>query len=170
MEVYLVQHGEAKPEAEDPQRPLTDRGREEVALVANHIATVGVKVFRIYHSGRLRAKQTAEILAHYLTPPGGVQEREGLAPLDDPRRTADWVGALTEPVMLVGHLPHLSRLLSYLILGDPEREILRFRMGGIVCLAREEGRWAIGWALRPEVVSPPPQAGLSYYQPAPYPF
>jgi phosphohistidine phosphatase len=56
--------------------------------------------------------------------------------------------------MLVGHLPHLSRLASALLLGDPGREIVRFRMGAIVCLVRAEGRWLLQWVLTPELARP----------------
>lgn len=34
MQMVLVQHGEAKTEAQDPERPLTDRGVEDVKRVA----------------------------------------------------------------------------------------------------------------------------------------
>ncbi|MBI3989381.1 MAG: hypothetical protein HY347_07165 [candidate division NC10 bacterium] len=47
--------------------------------------------------------------------------------------------AAQEPLMLVGHLPHLSRLTSALLVGDPEREVIRFRMGAIVCLSKTAG-------------------------------
>jgi phosphohistidine phosphatase len=57
--------------------------------------------------------------------------------------------------MLVGHLPHLSRLASWLLIGDPGKEILRFRNGGIVCLARAGGRWLLQWILAPELVGDP---------------
>jgi phosphohistidine phosphatase len=152
MEIYLVQHGEAKSEAEDPQRPLTDKGREEVTAVAGYVSSLGIKVSRIFHSGRLRAKQTAEILAQHLSPALGVEEREGLAPLDDPREAKTLVEGVKEPTMLVGHLPHLSRLTSLLILDDPDKEVVKFTMGGIICLGKTERGWAIGWVLTPQMV------------------
>ena len=116
MEVYLVQHSEAKPESEDPERPLTDKGRADVESVARYVAGSGVEVSRILHSGRLRAKQTAEILAQHLVPPQGVLEQGGLGPLDDPQEAKRLVEQAGKPLMLVGHLPHLSRLAALLIL------------------------------------------------------
>ncbi len=47
MDLYLVQHGEAKPEAEDPERPLTDQGVETVRRLASWAAQVGVRVDQI---------------------------------------------------------------------------------------------------------------------------
>lgn len=151
MHLYLVQHGEAKPETEDPARPLTDRGREEVERVARHAVALGLDVAEIRHSGKLRARQTAELLAEHLWPIRGIREIGGLAPTDDPGTARTEVEAAEEPVMLVGHLPHLSRLASSLLLGDPGKEILRFRMGAMVCLVRAEPGWALQWILTPEL-------------------
>lgn len=152
MELYLVQHGEAKPEKEEPARPLTDRGREEVHRIGRHAARLSLQVAEIRHSGKLRARQTAEILAGYLSPPRGVREAEGMAPNDDPGKVRSEAGAAEESLMLVGHLPHLARLASSLLVGDPGREIIRFRMGAIVCLGKIEGRWLLQWILTPDLV------------------
>ena len=66
MNIYLVRHGEAVSEKLDPKRPLTSSGREEVQRIGRLAAAKNVKVSAIFHSGILRAKQTAEILAEHL--------------------------------------------------------------------------------------------------------
>src|SRR5438034_9734698 len=152
MDLYLVQHGDAQSEAIDPARPLTDRGRQEVERVARAAARAGASVARIAHSGKLRARQTAETVAAELRPSQGVAELAGLAPMDDPAIAQRLVTQLREPALLVGHLPHLSRLASLLLVGDATREIVAFRMGGIVCLENDAGRWRIKWILTPETV------------------
>lgn len=149
MKIYLVQHGESKPETEDPSRPLTDKGRNEVESVARHIASLGLEVSQIWHSGRLRAKQTADILAQHLMPPRGVNQQEGLGPLDDPEKAKELLLQVRESLLIVGHLPHLSKLVSLLILGETDKEVIRFRMGGMVCLARSGDSWLIDWAITP---------------------
>jgi len=151
LQVYLVQHGEAKPETEDPARPLTDRGREEVQRVAQHAVALGLRVAEIRHSGKLRARQTAEIFAAALSPSHGVREMDGLGPADATGKARAEVESASEPLMLVGHLPHLRRLASLLLAGDPEREIIRFRNGAIVCLVKTEGGWLLQWVLTPEL-------------------
>src|SRR5437867_6783806 len=153
MDLYLVQHGEASPEAGDPTRPLTDRGRLEVERVARAAGRAGLRVAHIGHSGKLRARETAYIFAAELQPSGGAVELAGLAPLDDPTVAARLVAEATEPTMLVGHLPHLTRLASLLLVGDPGREIVAFRMGAIACLGRAEDGWRVQWILTPELVS-----------------
>jgi phosphohistidine phosphatase len=153
MELCLVQHGEAKPESEDPERPLTDRGEETVRRMAAWAAQVGLKVDQIRHSGKRRAEQTAALLAERLNPAKGVIAVDGLKPNDDVRPVAEAIPAEQGAVMLVGHLPHLSRLANLLLTGDPEGGVLRFRMAGIVCLSNQEGKWAVNWLMPPDLLS-----------------
>jgi len=152
MKIYLVQHGEAKSEKEDPERPLTDKGKEEVESVACYAAKCGIEVAEILHSGRLRAKQTAELFAQYLSPSQGVTEAKGLAPLDDPGKAQELVQKAERSLMIVGHLPHLSRLASLLVLDTADKEIIKFTMGGGVCLDYSDNVWSIQWALTPKFI------------------
>lgn len=155
MEVYLIQHGEAKSEAEDPLRALTDKGKEEVLSSAGQFKAMGLKVSKVFHSGKLRAKQTATLFAKELGIKE-VKEIKGLAPLDDPNEAKRLIEESKEPLMIVGHLPHLSRLVSSLVIGEPEREVIKFRMAGVVGLSKVEDRWLISCFLPP---------GPSYNQP-----
>lgn len=152
MRCYLVRHGEAKSEQEDPAKPLSDRGREEVERVARHAAVSGVEVAEIRHSARLRAQQTAEILAEHLSPRRGIREAEGLAPGDEPERARVELETAEEPLMLVGHLPHLNRLTSALLFGGPERDVIRLEMGAIVCLDKTDAGFRLLWILTPDLV------------------
>ncbi len=151
MHFYLVRHGEAKANTEDPARPLSDRGREEVRRVARHAATLRLEVAEIRHSGKLRARQTAEILAEHLSPQRGVHGTEGLAPNDDPEKARAELEAAREPLMFVGHLPHLSRLASALLIGDSEKEIVRLEAGTITCLEKTDVGFRLLWVLSPEL-------------------
>ena len=150
MDFYLVRHGEAKAETEDPRRPLSDRGRREVEEVARAAAAKGIRALAILHSDKLRAKETAEILARYLSPIGGVRETKGLGPQDDPLVAKAELEAAADSLMLVGHLPHLGRLASLLLTGDSEKGSVDFPPAGLVCLSHQEGRWEMRWALGPE--------------------
>jgi phosphohistidine phosphatase len=155
MELYLVQHGEATPKEVDPERPLTARGQVEVLRVAQAAHAAGVTVSTIYHSGKLRAQQTAEILAKELQVAEAPSSLEGLSPNDDPDLVGRALDSFLSPVMLVGHLPHMSRLCSLLVVGDPDQHSVRFRMGAIVCLVKGgSGVWRVGWMLTPEVIPP----------------
>ena len=155
MRLYLVQHGEAVSKEEHPDRPLTDKGRSDIATVLGALSRRVLPIDRILHSGKTRARQTAELIAHRLSPPNGVGEADGLTPNAD---VAIWHRLLQgddRTLMLVGHLPHLARLASLLLTGDPEAAVVTFRPGGIVCLERSEhGKWNVCWVVIPELLAP----------------
>lgn len=154
MLLYLVQHGEAKREEEDPSRGLTDKGFRVVARVALFAREHGITVGSILHSGKKRALQTAQIFSDHLRPAGGTEESDSLAPMDDPEVWAGRLTELDEDIMLVGHLPHLAKLGGRLLCGDKEKMFVDFKMGGIVCLKRfNDGRWVMEWMIAPEIVT-----------------
>ncbi len=154
MHVYLVQHGLAASKDEDPERPLTAPGREEVERVARAVAAAGVDPALVLHSGKTRAAQTAEIFAAHLEPARGVQAVKGLDPGDEPHEIGERLAHEGEPLLVVGHLPHLSRLAALLLAGSPERELVAFRNAGVVCLEKREDGFVLRWILTPELVAP----------------
>lgn len=150
MFLYLVQHGIPKPKSEDPSQSLSDIGKTEVEAVAKVASSLNLKISKIFHSNKLRAIQTAEILEKYLKPEEGRQEAEGLKPLDDIKIWVEKIKELNKPIMLVGHLPHLAKLSSFLITGDEEKPVINFRQGAIICLEKRENNWMINWILHPD--------------------
>ncbi len=105
MELYLSQHGKAESEEEDPRRPLSAEGREETERVARAAATAGIRVDGVWHSTKLRARQTAEIFAEALKPVNGIHEQDWLGPLDDPRTAAEAARERERAVLMVGQPP-----------------------------------------------------------------
>ena len=152
MEVYLVRHGEAKPEHEDLEKSLSDNGRSDVSIMAEYVSTLGLRISKIYHSEKLRAKQTAEILHQKLKLKDGIEQVPGLAPSDDIKTALKFIEDAKEPIMIVGHLPHLSRLLSMLVAGNQNYELAKFGGGGIVCIEEENDHWLIRWSLSRDLV------------------
>ena len=148
MKLYMMQHGKSKSKEEDPGRSLTDEGRSEVARVAAFFArTAPSGSIPIRHSGKTRARETAEALAGALEA-ATVEEADGLAPLDDPVLWVERLGEIDREVVLVGHLPHLARLTALLLVGDLVPEVVEFSNAGMVCLQRnEDGRWALLWSV-----------------------
>jgi phosphohistidine phosphatase len=151
MTVYLVRHGAALSEVEDPARPLSHLGRDQVRRVARHAAAAGLRVAEIRHSGLLRARETAELLAAHISPGRGVTATEGLRPGDDPGLAQAAIEAAAQPLMLVGHLPHLGRLASALLAGQPDKAIVGFSEAALACLTKAEGLWLLHWMLTPAV-------------------
>ena len=152
MDFYLVRHGEAVSETLDPQRPLTRVGREEVERVAGLAASRKIGVSAIFHSGILRAKQTAEIFAEFLAPAVLVQQITGLLPQDDPTIAKAELELAERSVMLVGHLPHMNRLAALLVNGDTDRQIIEFSPATMVCCSRNGVHWKIAWTLAPQPI------------------
>lgn len=154
MSVLLAQHGKSAAKDVDPERGLTVEGRAEVARVADALQEAGVAVDAIWHSGKVRAAQSAEIFAASLAPPGGVGSRDGIDPLDD---VAAFAGSLPRDsdAMYVGHLPFMERIVSYLITGDADGRVVRFQNGGVVCMDwdAEGERWVIVWTVFPSCLA-----------------
>lgn len=148
---YLVQHGEAKSKEEDPERHLTEKGKEDTEKVAKFLKKANVKPRKIIHSGKTRAKETAEIYAEFLKPEEGTSEEKNLAPLDAPCFWAKKLKEFDESIMIVGHLPHLSKLVSLLLTDNSEVEIVKFTYSGCLALAKQEERFYIKWYVTPGV-------------------
>jgi phosphohistidine phosphatase len=153
MPLYFVRHGEAYSEAADPDRSLTEAGKATVDGMAQLAMAFKIPVSEILHSGKARARQTADIFSRHLKPSPGVKEIKGIKPYDDVTTIAPELDSALN-MMIVGHLPFLERLVSYLVTGSPDRSIIIFQTGGIVCLDRIEknGSWHIKWALMPKMV------------------
>ncbi|MHC4696650.1 MAG: phosphohistidine phosphatase SixA [Planctomycetota bacterium] len=154
MKLYLVQHGEALPKEADPQRPLSDRGREDVERMAAFLGGAGIRLGTVWHSGKLRAEQTAELLAASLGVGVRLEKVSGINPLDPTNEFARTIAKRTEDMMVVGHLPFMAKLVSHLIVLDEAASTVAFRPGTIVCLElTEEGQWHVVWMLRPELLT-----------------
>jgi phosphohistidine phosphatase len=151
MHVYLMRHGEAQPEAVDPAQPLHEAGRAEVLRVARHLVRIGADPVEILHSSKLRARQTANLLVAALGPALGAREVNWLGPMTAPAFARAELEAAAEPVMLVGHLPFLARLVALLLTGGPDADLIRFRPATIVQLERSPAGWTIGWVLPAEL-------------------
>lgn len=149
MVVYLVQHAEATSKDVDPDRPLTEKGRQDTQHVANFAAKLGLDVGHVYHSGKLRAQQTADILADALLRGQAAETHDGLGPVDDVVSIAEEVGSADSPTMLVGHLPFMPRLTGYLVAGDENAQVVNYHNGAIVCLVGGDDGWQVDWILTP---------------------
>ena len=150
MALYIVQHGKSLPKEADPEQGLSPEGMADVEKIAGTAKGYNIKVSRIVHSGKKRARQTAEILAAALAPEQGVSKQSGMDPLDDP---TGFSGTLLSDsnMMLVGHMPFLGKLISYLITGATERPVIQLQNGGMICLERLTGNWVITWTLMPHI-------------------
>lgn len=161
MRLYLMRHADAKREDEDPSRPLSESGLRDIKKVSPYLSQIRITVDQIFHSPKLRAKQTADALNESIKPSKGVSETDGLAPLDDPKIWAERLKAISDTIVLVGHLPHLGKLASLLLCGTPDKDFITLKPTGIICLKRENSEaWFLQWMLSPEIVLLPKLVGF----------
>ena len=152
MRLYLVQHGTALTSEVDPARPLSESGREDVQAMAEFLKGAGIRVERVWHSGKPRAEQTALLLAKAVLPRGRIEKVGGIGPNDDVAGFVSDADVWEQDILVVGHLPFLSRLVARLVAGDPEHELVEFIPGSVVCLERcDVDRWILLWMLRPDL-------------------
>jgi len=152
MSLYLVQHGKSLPKEIDPDRPLSEEGKATVHRIAQMATGYHIHVSQIIHSGKARARQTAEIISMYIKPESGIRESKGLNADDDVYPLASTIKG-PENIMIVGHLPFMERLVSFLITGTDKYTVVKFQNGGIVCLYQdtEKRTWYIKWMVMPEM-------------------
>ena len=117
MSIYIVQHGKSLSKEVDPKRRLSEEGKSEVKRISEVAKGYHINVSEIKHSGKQRARETAEIFGEALNPTNGVGEISGINPMDDIAPFAEQVNS-QHNIMYVGHLPFMERLVSFLITGD----------------------------------------------------
>ena len=152
MYLYLIRHGEALPENVDPNRPLSGKGTLDISEISSFLKLATIKVDEIWHSTKLRAKQTAELIAEGV-PHTNMVEREGLKPNDPVDKIAEELNVLHENIVIVGHLPFLEILASRLLTTSDNLHAVNFREGGVVCLEKWETGWTISWMMTPGLLT-----------------
>jgi phosphohistidine phosphatase len=154
MKLYILRHGESLESTINPNRPLSVRGRNTIENLSKFLGTSNLSVSRILHSGILRAKETAEIVAKHIhcnTLPKAYPE---IKPLDDPYEIILNIETLLSDTLIVSHLPFVDRLLTTLLILDESRPMVSFEPGTLVCLERvKEKIWSICFILTPFLFS-----------------
>jgi phosphohistidine phosphatase len=171
MLLHLVRHAHALNEEEDRTRPLSPRGRAELARLARFLGACGVfQPAQVWHSPLVRSRQTADdLVARLLLVDAVVVEIPGLLPEDDPHELAERLQLHPKDrgaVALVGHEPHLSALASLLVRGKAHPALFNLKKSALLTLEATGGfhkktgqtRWRVRWQLSPELLPPPPSA------------
>jgi len=150
MVIYLVQHGQCFDKQTDPERSLTPEGRATILQIAKTASDTGISVSSIYHSGKLRALQTAELFSEQLRV-SKIESIEGIAPLDCVENFVNHF-EFPENSLIIGHLPFMESLTSFLITGNQQPTIVKFQNAGIVALDQNENNnWHIKWTILPAI-------------------
>lgn len=155
MALFLVQHGISASKDIDPEKGLSDLGAEETNRIAMVAKGYEIPVQKIVHSGKKRAEQTATIYHQALALETPMEMISGINPMDDVRSFASGID-LQGNWMVVGHMPFMERLVSYLTTGSEHIRVYRFQNSGIVCLdvdgaVDNAADWFIKWTLNPNI-------------------
>jgi phosphohistidine phosphatase len=151
MKLYILRHAHAVDAADDPERPLSKRGRNQVRTLAAFLKRSDALVTReVWHSPLARSRETAELLIKKLGVKAKLVETDGLHPENDPQRLAQRLETGNRPLAIVGHDPQLSALVSLLVTGATEPSRFILKKCTIVALERAEGVWTVRWQVSPE--------------------
>ena len=151
MRLYLVQHGDSVAKEIDPDRPLSDRGRADIQRLTDWLSSHNVQIAQILHSGKTRAKETAEILRPLLKSPGQIYEGHGLAPNDSPEAFLHQLRDAKKDTLVAGHMPFVARTVSQALTGAPDRQLVEFVPGSVAGIERVDGAsWRLFMFARPE--------------------
>ena len=162
MDIYFLRHaiaGERDQDKypDDTLRPLTKKGAKKLQRIAEGMLALDLSFDVIYTSPLVRAKQTAEIITRVFNADRKLRETDRLAPGGDPRELIDMINRARDEhasVLLVGHEPYLSDLISVLVVGDSSLP-LTMKKGGVCKLsvgALKYGKCAsLEWLLPPSI-------------------
>jgi phosphohistidine phosphatase len=160
VNLYILRHGIAVEPgtpgyAADADRPLVPKGEQKLLKIAKAMGALELAFDLILSSPYLRARQTAKIIAASSKPQKAVELSDLLTPGGSPRKLIESLNRLKpipEQVLLVGHEPYLSDLISVLISGEPGAGIT-MKKGGLCKLSAELLRYgrcaALDWLLTP---------------------
>jgi len=159
MDLYIVRHAIAVERGDpafpsDDDRPLSPEGIHKFRLAARGLSELGLKLKRIVSSPLLRARQTAEILKEAVAKNVDITIAQELRPETPYEETLKAVsGNADGAVALIGHEPHLSGLVSFLLVGGGELAAIEFKKGAVARLAFPErptaGAGTLEWLIQP---------------------
>lgn len=137
----------------DPGRPLSSRGENDIKQLAEMLRVSGLTVNKVMHTSKMRAHQTAEILGEALLVSGEVEVTDGINPNDPVQDFSIRAHKFKHDTMVVGHLPFMTKMVSYLVTGNEDSDIVAYKPGSVVCLQQgAEEHWQIQFMLRPDTL------------------
>lgn len=153
MKLYLMRHGEALSSEADPERGLSDNGKDKIEALAKHLHQQNLTFQCIYHSMKKRAIQTAEIMAGILSPAVTLQLMQDITPTDDPGLIVSEINSWDKDTLMTSHLPFLPNLVTLLTGQDVFLSAISFEAGTVICLEKgNNGTWGIKWSTAPSEI------------------
>lgn len=156
MKLYLVQHADAVSKEEHPDRPLSKKGLNDAVNMAAFLNGAEVTVDEIVHSGKLRAEETANVLARTVWAGKKPSELAGLGPNDSTDHLCNTVMVAGGDLMVVGHMPFMGRMAAKCLSGTETGALFKFEPGSVACFERQDegatNHWSLNWFMRPSML------------------
>ncbi|MBS0288420.1 MAG: phosphohistidine phosphatase SixA [Proteobacteria bacterium] len=149
MQLYLVRHGEAYSSEEQFERPLNPRGHKDVEQIANFLKHQNCQIQKIFHSEKLRAIETAQIIANILGLTNHLFLMPSLDPEEEVYRLLGDIHEVTTNTLMVGHLPNLALVSNFLITGNMNKSSISFVPAGAACFEFQDNVWVLKWSVDP---------------------
>ena len=154
MSIFLIRHAHAVDAGEDPLRPLSRRGVDQVRALAGFLQRTGAfEPTEFWHSPLARAQETAELLASRMKLDVAFTVLPELEPDEDPAAMARRIKATQASVAIVGHEPHLSALASLLVAGKAEPPRFVMKKGTVLALEGVGQHWMVRWQVHPDLIA-----------------
>ena len=147
--LYFAQHGIAVSKNDDPERPLSKDGIRQTNAIAKQLRQLDTPISAIFHSNKLRAKQTADIFSSILNP-ASMSELKVLSPNSDLSLINQ--SFTINNALYIGHLPNLDKIVSSLVTGDVESSIIKFQNSAVIGLEKYDGHYQVGCYLTPQLI------------------
>ena len=151
MKVYLVHHVDALSAEQDPQRHISQKGRDQADRLGTRLRALGAAPVRILHSDKQWTIDTAERIAAKLGATNKTAQTAYPINTGDPLAPflAD-IAAADGDLLMCGHIDYLLRAASKLVCGDETRKVVEFKPGNgtAVCLEGKGSDWVITYAWR----------------------
>ena len=148
--IYLMRHGESSKDSGSIESTLTDKGIEQVSQMGEKLKENGIKVERVYHSGLMRAEETASIVREIAFPhisEFDLATEKGIAPQADPelwKKKWEDKTFINVPSIFISHLPFLPKLVDVLL---KDIDDYSFSHSSIMCIEQdEENNWEQKWS------------------------
>jgi phosphohistidine phosphatase len=150
MQIFVVRHGEAVAETENRERPLSADGVLQVQRIAELLKKQNARIECVYHSGKTRAAQTAQIIHDVVCPAAGITTRQDMSPNASTNTLFSDIAMWNTNALVVGHIPFLERLVSRLLTDDETKEIHGMPTASAAFLEKDkEGHWRMVSFLTP---------------------
>jgi phosphohistidine phosphatase len=161
-DLYILRHGIAvapgTPGIPDDERPLTPKGQKRMHQIARGLRRLDLKLDRIITSPLPRARATAEIVAEELDAEDRLEIADVLRAGADAATIRNWLRERSEDrLMIVGHNPALTDLITLLVLGAtrPQPQVCELKKGAIAVLepsTSSQDRYELLWVATPRLI------------------